>query len=73
MKYKHQQVDSMDHMYLRAYKMTLNHLSAHNNNNSPHKFVFKFDMRVGDRKLKLGISNLLFFHHLPGLHHNFTS
>ena len=32
--------------------MTLNHLSAQNNNNSLHKFGFKFYMRVGDQKLK---------------------
>ena len=41
----------MDHMHLSAYKMTLNPLSAHNNNNSPHKFGFKFYMRAGDQKL----------------------
>ena len=36
----------------------LNSLSAHNNNNSPHKFRFKFYMRVGDQKLK-GSGNVL--------------
>ena len=52
MKYKHQEVDSMDHMHLSAYKMTLNPLSAHNNNNSPR---FKFYMQVGDQKLKYNL------------------
>ena len=55
MKYKRQEVDSMDHMHLSAYKMTLNPLSAHNNNNSPHKFGFKFYMRAGDQKLKYNL------------------
>ena len=52
MKYKRQEVDSMDHMHLSAYKMTLNPLSAHNNNNSPR---FKFYMQVGDQKLKYNL------------------
>ena len=48
----------MDHMNLITYKMinsTLNPLSAHNNNNSPHKFGFKFYMRAGDQKLKYNL------------------
>ena len=35
--------------------MTLNPLSAHNNNNSSHKFGFKFYMRAGDQKLKYNL------------------
>ena len=30
-------------------------LSAHNNNNSPHKFGFKFYMWAGDQKLKYNL------------------
>ena len=40
MKYERQEVDSMDQMHLSAYKTDRNPLSAHNNNNSPHKFKF---------------------------------
>ena len=54
MKCEHQEVDSMDHMHLSAYKTDLNNtLSTHNNNNSPHKFEFKFYMWVGDQKLSI--------------------
>ena len=45
----------MDHMYLSAYNSTLNHLNTHNNNNSPHKFGFKFYMQVGNQKLKYNL------------------
>ena len=55
MKYEHQEVDSMNHMHLSTYKTDLNPLSAHNNNNSPHKFGFEFYMRAGDQKLKYNL------------------
>ena len=55
MKYECQEVDSMNHMHLSAYKTDLNPLSTHNNNNSPHKFEFKFHMLVGDQKLEYNL------------------